>query len=363
MKKKDTVRIRKKQRICGGVAIFVVLAVAALLVVYFSQSEKTKTENSDEAVVGDGVAFDYEEAGMIRLGEYEGIHVSVEPDEEDVDLELGSVLDEFEAAKGDVILKKGEYAYIDYEGTLDSGWKPDGMQGEDVLIKVGDYHYVKEFEDSLIGRKTGETYRISMIFSEDYPDEEVAGQKCEFEINVKAKFNDHYADEISNGKYKTAEEYRDKLSKKLKKENLENLSEMAWDTFVEKCTVENYPKAYVTEEVDNLNKQYASFAEISGISYEELMESLMMDEESVKETAKDIVRDRMLAKTIAGREKIVPDDSDMRKYLIFLMDYEDDGETLDELYEEYREDYGSRPKDDVLVEMVKDRIAKAAVTD
>ena len=70
----------------------------------------------------------------------------------------------------------------------------------------------------------------------------------------------------------------------------------------------------------------------------------------------------MLAKTIAKWENIVPDDDTSRKYLIQLMEYEeDDKESLEDLLENYREDYGSRPKDDILVAAVKDLISGKAV--
>jgi FKBP-type peptidyl-prolyl cis-trans isomerase (trigger factor) len=202
---------------------------------------------------------------------------------------------------------------------------------------------------------------VTIQFDEDYQDKTVAGREVVFQVTVKAKFDDKYAKKVSKGKYSDAASYRESLAKRLRKENKENLVELAWDELVENCEVSLYPKKLVKEEKKNLKMQYEAFAEVSGVSYDELMESLMMDDDSVTETAQDTVRDRMIAKSIAEWEKFSVTDDVCRKYLIQLMEYEeDDDETLEQLIEDYEEDYGSRPKDDVLVAMAKEFVAKNA---
>ena len=352
----------RKKWILAIAAIIVLALVISVVVLMPQNNDKTENATGDnELITADGELFDYDKTGTVKVGEYKGIEVSVEPDEEDVNLELSSVLDDIKILPEDKVIKKGDYAYIDYTGSI-NGIELEELQAEEELLVIGEYKYVKAFEDALVGKEAGETYTVPIAFANDYPDSTVAGQEVVFQVTIKAKFDNLYAEKVSKGKYKDVASYKQSLAKRLRKENMENVTELAWNAFIEKCEVNKYPKKFVDEEIDNLNMQYAGFAEISGTTYEELMESLMMDDESVKETAQDIVRDRMLAKTIAKWENIVPDDDTSRKYLIQLMEYEeDDKESLEDLLENYREDYGSRPKDDILVAAVKDLISGKAV--
>lgn len=346
--------------------VLVVLVVGIVIAAICLNQNQNKAENSGDndvnLVIPDGESFDYQGTKTIKVGDYKKVEVLVEPDEEDIDLELSAALDDkFKVIEGNKTIKKGDYAYVDYTASIE-GVEAEDLQGEDVLILVGKHTYYEAFEDALVGREVGQTYSVPLRFSKSYSNAVLAGREVVYKVNIKAKFDDAYAEKISKGKCKDVTSYRKKIGERLRKENMENLSELAWDALMEQGQVNQYPKQLIEEEIKNLNMQYAGFAEISGISYEELMESLMMDEESVRDTAKDVVRDRMVAKTIAKWENFKLDDKTCRKYMIKLMEFEeDDDETLEHLYEDYKEDYGSRPKDDILVAMAKDFISEHAV--
>lgn len=346
-------------------AAVIILVAAITIIIWVSQKGDTadgaENRGGVQLVTPDGEAFDYQKAQVITVGNYKGVKVEVEPDEEDIDLELSSVLDDLKMNKDNKKIKKGDYAYIDFTVSEDGEARED-LQEDEVLLLVGKYTYQEAFEDALIGREVGETYSVPLKFPDDYKESSMAGRTLDYRVTIKAKFDDAYAREASKGKCKDVKAYRARIAKRLRKENMENLGELCWDALMEQCKVNQYPKALVKEEIENLQKQYAGFADVSGMSYEELMESLMMDEESVKETAQDIVRDRMAAKTIARWEGFALDEETCRKYLIQLMDYEkDDDDTLEHFYEDYKEDYGSRPKDDILVAMAKDFVSGHAV--
>ena len=73
-----------------------------------------------------------------------------------------------------------------------------------------------------------------------------------------------------------------------------------------------------------------------------------------------MVKERMIAKTIAAKENLVLDDARYKDYLMqTMMDNEEgednskSGKPLEELEKEYRNDYGSRPKDDMLILLVQ----------
>ena len=127
-----------------------------------------------------------------------------------------------------------------------------------------------------------------------------------------------------------------------------------WDDYIEKCKSKKLPEDLTEEAYADTVKEYEGFAEVSGITYEELLNEYSMTEDTVVSVAEDTVMGRLAAKTIALRESITVDDATMEAQLMELMGYEEaDREPLDDLIEDYVENYGSRPRDDVYVEVVK----------
>lgn len=353
---------KNKKIVVVGILAAICLAGAVLWLSFCSNEDEKKESDSvsAELVVPDGQIFDYKEAGVVDFDSYTKVEVSVEPDEDEVRYELASELDDFEPISKDIEVKEGEYVYVDYVGR-ENGVENDDYGETDALILIGEHSYIEAFENSLKGMKVGKTYQVPIQYPSDYSEKSIAGKTIEFEISVKAKFNDNYASKMSKGKYKTVDSYLEHLKKQLRKDNMENIEELAWEAFVEKCGVTDYPEKMVEEEVDNLYMQYQGFAEINGVSTEELLESIGMDDASIRELAQDAVRDRMLAKTVAGIENIEPDEETGRQCLIDIMDYEESDETYEELLQDYEENYGNRPKDDILVKIVKEMIAENAV--
>ncbi len=305
--------------------------------------------------IPDGQLFDYTENGTVVLGNYKTMVVAVTPDKETVDAQLQYVAED---AEKKYKVKKGDYAFVDYVGTLE-GETSEELTASDVALKIGDYVYEKEFEDGLLGRKAGSIFNIRVHYGTEYPDEFVAGRDVDYSVSLRAVFNDAMAKAESKGKYPTVESYREYASGKLKKENEENIRELAWVDFMGICQVNERSEKQVQEELETLKRNYTRVAEADKVTYEELLAQLELNEENLRDQAEDNVGERMVAKTLAKREGLTLDDEAYRGYLMRILGYtEKDDMSLASLVDEYREDYGNRPRDDVLVAMVKRFIAE-----
>ncbi len=120
-----------------------------------------------------------------------------------------------EEANHDVAAKY-DIVSINYAGSID-GTAFDGGTDEGVLLTIGEGHYLAEFEDGLIGMKVGETKDVPVTFPENYGSADLAGKKAVFKITLNEitgtkvfpeELTDEIADEVSGGRYKTAEELR-----------------------------------------------------------------------------------------------------------------------------------------------------------
>lgn len=310
-------------------------------------------DSSETVAAGrDGGVMDYQKAGNLVLGDYSGIEVDPEPSDDEILAEIEQdLLKMTKKHKGRI--RKGDYVCIDYKGFID-GQEYEELTEEDVVLRVGDNEYGDEFEKALIGRQPGDICSPSVTYGDEY--EELSGETVKFKVTVKGRFDDYYADKFSKGKYPTVEKYVAAVKTDLEEQNAkpENSGETAWETLMEESDVFTYPDGLVEEEVEITKKQYEEFADLQGITYEEMLESFSMDEDSLTEIAEDMVKERLVAKTIAAREGLVLDDAACRDYLMETMEYtEDNGETLDDLLKEYREGYGTHPKDDMLIQHVK----------
>ncbi|OUR86418.1 trigger factor [Methylophaga sp. 42_8_T64] len=74
---------------------------------------------------------------------------------------------------------------IDFVGSID-GEEFDGGKGNDVLVVIGNGSMLPEFEQQLIGKKTGQESTITMTFPDDYRAEHLQGKDASFEIVVKS---------------------------------------------------------------------------------------------------------------------------------------------------------------------------------
>lgn len=324
------------------------------------QQTETSSDSSAGENLEDGAVFDFEEAGYMKLGTYKGLSAEVEPESDDVYSEMIAVAEETKVENDDVV-KDGDVVNIDFTGKLD-GKELEEASGEDTYVWIGKGEFIDDFEKGIIGIKNGKKKTIDCTFPSDYDDEEMAGKTVQFTIKVNGKFSDAVADKASDGKYKTVQEYYDYEKAKQLDENKENKGELVWDTLKEDATIDTAPETMLTRAQEDTKLMYTSFAELSGMTLEELMESFGMDEDGIEEIAQDTVKDYMISKTIAAKEGITMDDTYYKNALMTALGYEegDDGTSLEAMEKEYKESQGSRPKDDMLIERVKDFVGENA---
>lgn len=140
----------------------------------------------------------------------------------------------------------------------------------------------------------------------------------------------------------------------LSTENTDDPNDLLWENYLATCKISSYPKELVTEAKEDLETQYVGFAEASGMSYEEVMESYGFDDASIDESAKDEVFGRLVAKTIANRENLTITDDKYRSALIELDGWDDKTSAVAEVEKNYIETSSVRPHDDVYVVLVKE---------
>lgn len=162
-----------------------------------------------------------------ELGEYKGLHVEkkeVEVTDEQVDAQIKDMMGrdaKMVVAEEGAVIEKGDFAIIDFAGTVD-GEPFSGGEGKGYPLEVGSNSFIPGFEDQLVGLSKGDSTDVEVTFPEDYFVKDLAGKEAIFKVNIQdvkrkelPELNDEYV--ASKTDFKTVEELRANYKERMQK--------------------------------------------------------------------------------------------------------------------------------------------------
>ena len=162
-----------------------------------------------------------------ELGEYKGLHVEkkeVEVTDEQVDAQIKDMMGrdaKMVVAEEGAVIEKGDFAIIDFAGTVD-GEPFSGGEGKGYPLEVGSNSFIPGLEDQLVGLSKGDSTDVEVTFPEDYFVKDLAGKEAIFKVNIQdvkrkelPELNDEYV--ASKTDFKTVEELRANYKERMQK--------------------------------------------------------------------------------------------------------------------------------------------------
>jgi trigger factor len=158
------------------------------------------------------------EVGVVppaKLGEYKGLEVgrrdpAVDPDE---------VQAELERLRESLASESGDFAVIDFTGSVD-GEPFEGGDARGHLVELGSDRLIPGFEEQLAGASAGEEREVHVTFPDDYGAEHLAGKDAVFAVEVKEvkekrlpELDDDFA--VEAGGYDSLDELRAELEQRI----------------------------------------------------------------------------------------------------------------------------------------------------
>ena len=214
----------------------------------------------------------------------------------------------------------GDQVTIDFDGSVD-GKRFEGGKAEDYPLTIGSHTFIDNFEEQLIGKKTGEECEVNVTFPAEYHVEELKNKPAVFKVKVKEiqrkelpEANDDFASEVSD--FDTMEEYKKDLTEKLQAEKIEAAKTADEDKVVAKV-IENatmeIPDQMVEEQVNGMVNDYARRLESQGISFKQYVEITGMTAEKIGEQMKPQaikrIQTRLVLEAVVKAENIQADDA------------------------------------------------------
>ena len=261
----------------------------------------------------------------VTLGQYKGVEVQKtksDVTEEDIETEIKRAREKNSRliTVEDRGVEDGDQVTIDFDGSVD-GKRFEGGKAEDYPLTIGSHTFIDNFEEQLIGKKTGEECEVNVTFPAEYHVEELENKPAVFKVKVKEiqrkelpEANDEFASEVSD--FDTMEEYKKDLSEKLHAEKIEAAKTADEDKVVAKV-IENatmeIPDQMVEEQVNGMVNDYARRLESQGISFKQYVEITGMTAEKIGEQMKPQaikrIQTRLVLEAVVKAENIQADDA------------------------------------------------------
>ena len=332
--------------------------------------------------IEEGKAFVYTAVVAVKpevtLGEYKGVEVQKtksEVTEEDIETEIKRAREKNSRliTVEDRGVEDGDQVTIDFDGSVD-GKRFEGGKAEDYPLTIGSHTFIDNFEEQLIGKKTGEECEVNVTFPAEYHVEELKNKPAVFKVKVKEiqrkelpEANDEFASEVSD--FDTMEEYKKDLSEKLHAEKIEAAKTADEDKVVAKV-IENatmeIPDQMVEEQVNGMVNDYARRLESQGISFKQYVEITGMTAEKIGEQMKPQaikrIQTRLVLEAVVKAENIQADDAAVEEQFDKMAaDFKMDKEQIKGMF---GEEQMAQLKEDLAVQKAIDfLVAEAKVVD
>lgn len=253
--------------------------------------------------------------------DYKSLKLALKPapvTDAEIDAELGRIAEsqatvqtvERAAAKGDIVV-------IDFQGHKPDGAAIPNADGVARPLLLGSNRFIPGFEEGLVGAAAGETRKLSLTFPDDYPAEEMKGQKAEFTVTVSAvrerrvpAIDDDLAKDVN---YADLEALKaDIRSHFAREKEAEARKELEAD-LLEKLRAANpasdLPETLVEDEVARRQETFTRSLGQMRMTTEQYFAAAKTDEaghrDELRRVAREIVHSELVLRAIARQEKIV----------------------------------------------------------
>jgi trigger factor len=272
----------------------------------------------------------------VKLGNYENLKVKkekVEVTKEEIDREVGALLDRFAEIRDSLAIKagKGVFVLIDFAGTVDG--KPlEGGSATDYLLEIGAGSFWPGFEEQIIGAQPGDQKKIIVTIPDDYFEKSLAGKRAEFNVTVKElktkvvpELNDEFAKKVG---FETVEGFRKDVENNIKQFKearafdafggavVKAVSDDA-NVFVPQTLIDDYTDRMLSNFVRDLGKVGATLAD-----YLASQENMKLDDfrKTIAEDAAKAAKSDLVLEAIAKNEAISVSDTDLEATLTGYID-------------------------------------------
>lgn len=263
-----------------------------------------------------------------ELGEYKGLHVEkkeVEVTDEQVDAQIKDMMGrdaKMVVAEEGAVIEKGDFAIIDFAGTVD-GEPFSGGEGKGYPLEVGSNSFIPGFEDQLVGLSKGDSTDVEVTFPEDYFVKDLAGKEAIFKVNIQdvkrkelPELDDEYV--ASKTDFKTVEELRANYKERMQKAAEANAKAEYEHELIDLAVANakfSVPEIMIEDKISQMVEEMKMSLESRKMSLDMYMQYTGLDMAKIRENqrpvAEENVKTDLVLDAIAKAEDIQVDMADV----------------------------------------------------
>lgn len=218
--------------------------------------------------------------------------------------------------------KEGDRVEIDFDGFIGGSPLPGGSSKNHPLV-IGDKMFIPDFEEKLVGLKSGDTKEFDVKFPEKYHSQELAGKEAHFVVKIKLvqevelpEINDDFAKQV--GSFETAQKLKevikDNINKAKKDEAKSKAEQELLDIIIERTEIK-ISQELVDQEVEGLISDMEYKFSSRGVEFEKYLESIKKNRNDLRKEYKDEAEKRvkigLVLSQIAKEEGILVTDAEI----------------------------------------------------
>ena len=259
------------------------------------KSKNAEADNSSTDSTASGIAGQYPDSKITKLGNYKGVEIAkenVEVSDDEVQSEIDNLLASYpEYQKLDeTTVEDGDWVNIDFVGKKDGEAFEGGSSSEggyDLLIGSGSF--IDGFEDQIVGHKPGETFDVTVTFPDGYRDSTdadgnalvLSGKQAVFSVTLNSieeevlpELTDAWVDENygTSDDLHSVEALRAFCQQQL---YTSNLNTAVMDYLIDNATFSEVPKAVTDYQVTQCLNYYDKMAQYYGYDLDTFVQSML----------------------------------------------------------------------------------------
>ena len=225
--------------------------------------------------------------------------------------------------KEDRPARKGDFVLIDHEGFKEGKPFDETAKTENFNLKIGEGPISKDFDDQLVGMKTGDTAEISVKFPPDHSNNKLADLEITFKVTlheIQEEVLPAIDDELAKkaGQYESLDALKKVIEENLKqgysKRMEQELHEQIYNELISRADFE-VPDAMVNMELEGIVEEAERSFAYRNISMEDIGISRESIEDNYRDTARSQVKRHVLLGKVIDQEGLTISDEELEEAL------------------------------------------------
>jgi len=282
-------------RVIGVVFIVLVIAIIAGALIFDASKKAEKELNYSIGLDATGKIKGVKAEKYVEPADFNALNMNVSdyyPTSEEEQTYINAIVESYPnlSDKKNVTVKEKDTVSIDYVGRID-GKEYEGGNTDKMGIRVtlGTLTYPEEFENGIIGHKTGETFEVSVPFAQDFENADLAGKTVDYTITLngiyeKAEFNDEFVKKNFGNSVENAEDFLNKYRMSTAQDKFDKYVQ---EYAISESKVKSYPWTYLSKMKKFMKAKDYKQMETTNSTYQNLYK---------KDAYKDVLEMRKMSK-------------------------------------------------------------------